>query len=291
MPNYRIASLLPSATELVSAIGLTDAIVCVSHECDSPAKIGHLPKVTSCNIPKNIDQLSVDQFVRESIRDGKALYDINVDLLIKLKVSHIITQGVCEVCAVSPDLIRTNLRGNKCILPSKTKIISLSGTTIQGIFEDVTTLSKAFNKIENGKSIIRLAENKLKVFGNTLPKNRTVLMLEWLDPPYIAGHWVPEQIEAAGFNCALGKRGNKSEIISWDEIVRIDPDFIGLIACGGNLTENQRYADILSNMENLKNLKSVRNKNVFAFDANKFFSRPTLGVIDGIEALQRQFLI
>ena len=289
MLDYRIATLLPSATELVSELGLADSIVCTSHECDWPAEVVELPRVTSCNIPKYLDQKAIDQFVKNSVKNNRPIYDVNVNLLRELKVSHIITQGICDVCAVSPDLIETNLRGNQCFVSSQIKIVSLCGTTIKGIFEDFKTLSKLFNKEEFGESILKAAENRLENLTNNFSKSETVLMLEWIDPPYIGGHWVPEQIKAAGFNCAVGGRGDKSRMISWQEIIKIDPDYIGLIACGGNLEQNQEYVDILSEMKILKKLKAVRKKNIVAFDANKYFSRPTLRVIDGVEILQNNF--
>ncbi len=290
MSDYKIATLLPSATELVAEIGLADSIVCISHECDTPAQIKHLPKVTSCNLPNDKDQRLIDELVKASTANGRSLYEVQVSLLKELDVSHIVTQGICDVCAVSPELIEANLRGNQYILSSKIEIISLCGTTIDGIFEDIKTLSKIFNKIDVGKRIIETAENKIINLINPLPKEMTVLMLEWLDPPYYAGHWVPEQIELAGFKCAIGSKGKKSKVISWNEIIKIDPDFIGVIACGGNLNENQKYANTLFEMEILSNLKAIKNKNVFAFDANKFFSRPTLRVIDGIELLKNELL-
>ena len=290
MYNYRIATLLPSATELVAEIGLAKSIVCISHECDTPTHISHLPRVTSSNIPDYGDQILIDQFVKESVKNGKSLYAVNLNLLKELEVTHIVTQGICDVCAVSPKLIEANLRGNQCILSSEVEIISLCGTTINGIFDDVMTLSKTFKREKIGKKIVTIAENKLKKLAKTNTQKSTVLMLEWLDPPYIAGHWVPEQIAAAGFDCAAGGIGNRSTEISWNEIISIDPDYIGVISCGGNSVLNQKYADTLYKKEILKNTKAVRNNNVFGFDANKFFSRPTLRVIDGVDNMQNKFV-
>jgi len=290
MSNYRIATLLPSATELVAEIGLAKSIVCISHECDTPTHISHLPRVTSSNIPDYDDQILIDQFVKESVKDGRSLYAVNLNLFKELEVTHIVTQGICDVCAVSPKLIEANLRGNQCILSSEVEIISLCGTTINGIFDDVMTLSKTFKREKIGKKIVTIAENKLKKLAKTNTQKSTVLMLEWLDPPYIAGHWVPEQIAAAGFDCAAGGIGNRSTEISWNEIISIDPDYIGVISCGGNSVLNQKYADTLYKKEILKNTKAVRNHNVFGFDANKFFSRPTLRVIDGIDDMQNKFV-
>ena len=290
MPNYRIATLLPSATELVAEIGLAESIVCISHECDTPTHITHLPRVTSSNIPNYSDQTLIDRFVKESVKEEKSLYDINLNLLKELDVTHIVTQGICDVCAVSPKLIEANLRGNQCILSSDIEIVSLCGTTINGIFDDVMVLSKTFKREKVGKKIITIAENKLKRLAKTSTQKRTVLMLEWLDPPYIAGHWVPEQIQAAGFHCAAGGIGNKSVEISWNDIVFMDPDYIGMISCGGDLALNQKHANTLYKKDILKNTKAVRNNNIFGFDANKFFSRPTLRVIDGIDNMQNKFV-
>ena len=290
MSKYRIATLLPSATELVAEIGLAESIVCISHECDTPTYITHLPKVTSSSIPNYSNQTLIDQFVKESVKNGTSLYDINLNLLKELDVTHIVTQGICDVCAVSPKLIEANLRGNQCILSSDIKIISLCGTTINGIFDDVMALSKTFKREQVGKEIVTIAKHKLKKLAKTNTQKHTVLMLEWLDPPYIAGHWVPEQIQAAGFHCAAGGIGDKSTEISWNEIVSMDPDYIGVISCGGNSELNQKYADTLYKKEMLKNTKAVRNNMIFGFDANKFFSRPTLRVIDGVDKLKNKFV-
>ena len=288
--KYRIATLLPSATELVAEIGLAESIVCISHECDNPTHITHLPRVTSSNIPNYSDQTLIDRFVKESVKNEKSLYDINLNLLRELDVTHIVTQGICDVCAVSPKLIEANLRGNQCILSSDIEIISLCGTTINGIFDDVMVLSKTFKREKVGKDIVTIAKHKLKRLAKAKAQKRSVLMLEWLDPPYIAGHWVPEQIQAAGFHCAAGGIGDKSTEISWNEIVSMDPDYIGVISCGGNSILNQKYADTLYKKEMLKNTKAVRNNMIFGFDANKFFSRPTLRVIDGVDELQNKFV-
>ena len=290
MSCYRIATLLPSATELVSDLGMVDSIVCVSHECDWPEEIYGLPKATSCNIPDFGDQKLIDQFVKNSVKNGRPIYDVNVDMLRNLNVSHIVTQGVCDVCAVSPDLIEASLRGNQCLISSQTKIISLCGTSINGIFKDIISLSELFNRKESMRLILKNAKRKLESLTIPSFKDMTVLMLEWIDPPYIGGHWVPEQIEAAGFKCAMGQAGEKSKMVSWDEIIKINPDFIGVIACGADLKKNQEYVEILYKMSILEDLKAVKMNNIFAFDANKFFSRPTLRVIDGIEILQKKFL-
>ena len=151
-------------------------------------------------------------------------------------------------------------------------------------------LSKTFKREQVGKEIVTIAKHKLKKLAKTNTQKRTVLMLEWLDPPYIAGHWVPEQIQAAGFHCAAGGIGDKSTEISWNEIVSMDPDYIGVISCGGNSELNQKYADTLYKKEMLKNTKAVRNNMIFGFDANKFFSRPTLRVIDGVDKLKNKFV-
>lgn len=281
----KIVSLLPSATELLGVLGLEHALVAISHECDTPKAVLHLPHATGSRIPAGLPQSDINALVAESIAKGEPLYTVNAALIRELEPDLVVTQGICDVCAVTPDTIETSLRGISCTLPSQTQIISLNGTSLQGIFEDLTTLAEATNLVERAAAAIESAQERMLSFP-TPPSVKSLALLEWIDPAYSPGHWVPEQIEAAGFKSVLGAPGDHSRAMHWSEVKEAEPDAVGIICCGYGLEENAAFArDAMLNPEALGDFEGP----VVAFDANRFFSRPTLSVVDGAQRLHEAF--
>ncbi len=281
----KIVSLLPSATELLGVLGLEDSLVAISHECDTPKSVLHLPHATGSRIPAGLSQSEINAMVAESMAKGEPLYTVNAALIRDLKPDLVVTQGLCDVCAVTPDTIETSLRGISCTLPASTKVISLNGMSIQGILDDLQTLADATGTQTKAASAIQSARADLASFPSP-PSVQRLALLEWMDPAYSPGHWVPEQIEAAGFESVLGRPGDHSRAMHWSEVKDAAPDGIGVICCGFGLEENAGFADsaILD-----ENALGWFDGPIVAFDANRFFSRPTLAVVDGAKRLQQAF--
>ena len=276
----RIASLLPSTTELACALGLEDQLVGVSHECDFPTSVQTLPHLTSSIIPHGLSQREIDDFVREAVRDGRSLYDVDIDLLLSLKPDVILTQGLCDVCAVTPDTIETSLRGVQCSLPASCTVVTTTGTGMEGIFDDLREIARATNRSDVAERLIDEAKNKLTQL-DMLPAGTSVLGLEWVDPFFSAGHWVPEQIEAIGAKSAIGSPMDHSRTLSAEEILASDPDIIIVLCCGFGLEDNLKFAKKLYSMNELQSLRAIQSEQVWAIDANSFCSRPTIRVADG----------
>lgn len=285
----RIISLLPAASEILCDLGVIDNINAVSHECNYPELLKEKLQVTSSNIPNNIEQKLINDLVSEAIKNKLPLYNIDTETINSISPDLIITQGLCDVCAISKNEIEATLKDKRCILPSKTKIISLNGTSFDQICSDVLTVGKIINKEEVANNIVSKAkETKKQMSKNDI--NKSILLLEWIDPYFSAGHWIPEQIEMAGFKSALGEKGEKSRKISADEIIQSDPDFIGLICCGYNLNQNKLFAKQVYNDEKINNLTAIKEEKIYAFDSDSYFSRPSLRILEGAVQLRDAIL-
>ncbi len=276
----RIVSLLPSATEMAATLGLEDKLVAISHECDFPQSVGHLPRITGSIIPHNLTQKEINDLVKEAMSNNQSLYTVNGELLRSLEPDLILTQGICDVCAVTPHTIEASLRGVSCQLSANTQILSFEGTSFQGIFEDLRALGRLTDRETLAEKLIGQAQKTIE--SNSTQHSTSLLLLEWIDPPFSAGHWVPEQIEAAGFRSAIGKRGDHSRTLTWNEIKASNPDVIGVICCGFDLESNRRFASQLRAKTELEWFKGP----IIGLDANSYFSRPTIRVVDGIKKLR-----
>jgi iron complex transport system substrate-binding protein len=281
----KIVSLLPAASEILVDLGLLDEIVAVSHECNYPKNLKTKFQITSSNIPDNLEQSAIDLIVTNAIKNHIPLYDINTDKLRDINPDIIVTQGLCDVCSISENQIEATLKNKRCTLSSKTKVISLNGTSFNEICSDILKLGKLINKEEIAKDLVSNAR-KTKLQISTINTNKSILLLEWIDPYFSAGHWIPEQIEMAGFKSAIGKKGEKSKKITIEEIIKSDPDFIGLICCGYNLNENKSFANQVYNDKRINHLTAIKNQQIFAFDSDSYFSRPSLRILEGAMQLR-----
>ena len=281
----KIVSLLPAASEILVDLGLLDEIVAVSHECNYPKNLKTKFQITSSNIPDNLEQSAIDLIVTKAIKNHIPLYNINTDKLRDINPDIIVTQGLCDVCSISENQIEATLKNKRCTLSSKTKVISLNGTSFNEICSDILKLGKLINKEEIAKDLVSNAR-KTKLQISTISTNKSILLLEWIDPYFSAGHWIPEQIEMAGFKSAIGKKGEKSKKITIEEIIKSDPDFIGLICCGYNLDENKSFANQVYNDKRINHLTAIKNQQIFAFDSDSYFSRPSLRILEGAMQLK-----
>ena len=286
----KIVSLVPSASEILCDLGLERYLVGISHECNFPSSLQNIQTVTSSNIDSSETQIEIDTQVRKKVNDNKPLYEINSDILNELTPDVIITQGVCDVCAISNDQVEVLLKGQLCTLPSSTNVLSLNGRSLQGICDDIITLGDHFECLENSESIVKKAMDEKNKMMELKKHNTRLLCLEWIDPYFSAGHWVPEQIEMAGFVSAIGKPGDQSRVITTDEIIESKPDAIAVICCGYNKEKNKLFAEDILQDKRINHLLPFQNEMVFYFDSDSYFSRPTLRIIEGAKQLRDSLL-
>jgi iron complex transport system substrate-binding protein len=284
----RIVSLLPSATELLCDLGLRDSLVAISHECDYPSDVQSLPRLTSSILPEHLDAAGIDREVVKAVRENKPLYQINGDLLTKLKPDLIVTQGVCDVCAVNTGTVEQTLK----LLPDVVDVptLVLSGKTFEGILRDLRLIAEVTGTENVANERIGIYREVWRNLAANKPKTSPrVLMLEWSEPPFFGGHWVPEMVEVAGGVNVLGEVGFDSKRTNWQAIGFADPDIICVMCCGYGLEDNIKFAKNLYKLSELKHLRAIRNNKIWAFDANSYFSRPTPRIIRGVELLQSVF--
>jgi iron complex transport system substrate-binding protein len=274
----RIASLVPSSTEMLFALGLGDDVVAVTHECDYPVDARSKPHLTRTVIPEGLSAREIDAEVKRVTGEGRALYELDEQRLAGLDPELIVTQAVCEVCAVSyDDVVAVAAR-----LPSRPRVLSLDPSSFDEVLTDVVRLAESSKVPAAGAKLrehleARLATVRERVAGRSRPR---VLALEWLDPPFIGGHWVPEMIEAAGGEDVIGRAGEKSREVRWDELAGLDPDLAVLMPCGYYVEEARRQA-----LEYRDRLESLGAGRVVAVDAASAFSRPGPRLVDGVELL------
>ncbi|WP_019588122.1 cobalamin-binding protein [Deinococcus apachensis] len=278
-PSPRIASLLPSATDLLFDLGLGESVVAVSHSCDHPGAAG-LHVLTRSIVDPSAPQAEIDRAVSEAVREGRALYQVDGELLDRLNPDLVVTQGVCEVCAVTPGTIETAVRYLPGCLPAA-QVLSLEGRSVAGVLEDLRSLARAAGVGERGDALAGEAQARWEAL-QPVPHAPRVLTLEWVDPPFYGGHWVPEQVARVGGVNVLGAAGTDSGRTSWAQVTALDPDVIVVMCCGYGLAENAEFARTLLDRSDLR---AVRGGQVWAVDANALFSRPSLGVVRGAEVL------
>jgi iron complex transport system substrate-binding protein len=276
--TMRIASLVPSATEMLFALGLGDRVVGVTHECDYPPAARSLPHLTRTVLNEGLDPGQIDAAVKATVSEGRALYELDEELLAELAPDMIVTQAVCDVCAVSfEDVVEVAAR-----LESNPLVLQQDPSTLGEMLEDVIRLGEAAG-IEaaahhlRGELEGRLATVRAAVGESTRPR---VIALEWLDPPFVGGHWVPEMISIAGGEDVAGPPGLKSPEVRWGELSGLHPDVVVSMPCGWYVEVAREQT--LAHWEQVEALGAER---VFAVDAASTFSRPGPRLVDGVELL------
>jgi iron complex transport system substrate-binding protein len=274
----RIASLVPSATEMLFALGLGESVVGVTHECDHPAAARELPQLTATVLPDGLGAGEIDAAVKSIVSEGRALYSLDEQRLAELAPDLIVTQAVCDVCAVSfEDVVEVAAR-----LPGPPRVLQQDPGSLAEVLEDVTRLGAAA-AIEprarqlRGELEGRLAALRAAVAGAPTPRT---IALEWLDPPFVGGHWIPEMVALAGGVDVAGPAGAKSPEVEWEALAGLDPDLVVVMPCGMYAEESRRQAE-----EHWRLIEALGAGRVFAVDAASTYSRPGPRLVAGTELL------
>ncbi len=282
----RIASLLPSATEIAYFAGAGDALVGVTHECDHPPGVEKLPKLTKTAIDHhNLSSAEIDAAIGQHLTDTGSIYSLDVKLLEELKPDLVLTQGLCDVCAVSLNVVEQAAAG----LSKTPRVLSMNPTTLNEVLDVTVEVGDAIGRGAEVRREVaaqrdRLARVKGAVAG--LPRPR-VGCIEWLDPPFSAGHWVPGMVRLAGGEELFAKEGEPSGRIAWDKVYEAAPEVLILMPCGFDAARSMREARTLPDLPGWNELPAVRNGRVWVVDANSYFSRPAPRLVDGVETLAR----
>ena len=281
----RICSLLPSATEIVYALGLGDQLVAVTHECDEPADARTKPRITRSAIdPATLTSAQIDTLVTAHLHDHRGIYHIERDLLEQLNPDLILTQQLCDVCAVSYAEVQQAARA----LYGERRILSLEPTTLAGVLDTVLAVGRATGTEARAEAIVaglrgRIERVRSRTSGVT--SRPRVACVEWLDPPFCGGHWVPELVEAAGGVDPLGRAGEPSRRLTWDELLAAEPEVAVLMPCGFGVERTLAEYRQAAVPPGWGETPAVRNGQVWAVDANAYFSRPGPRLVDGLETL------
>ena len=284
--DIRIVSLLPSATEIVCALGLQKYLVGVSHECDYPAGVADLPRVTSTAIPKGLDSKAIDEKVRELLQTDAALYHLNVDALLALKPTHIVTQAICDVCAVSA----AEVEDVACRLPGNPQVVNLEPMSLQQVLDTFTLIGGATQRESKAASVVQalqarvdiIAERSAEIADKGKPR---VAMLEWIDPLFNAGHWTPELVAMAGGIDCLGNLNHPSVGLADNALHEAQPDVLFVALCGFDLSRTEQDLPSLQRLPGWAGLPCVRNGRVYYTDGNAYFSRAGPRLVESLEIL------
>jgi iron complex transport system substrate-binding protein len=286
----RIVSLLPSLTEICFALGLGNDLVAVTHECDYPSRARTLPFITKSILPPDLrDSAEIDRQVKAALEQGKALYKLDVEKLHDLRPHLILTQELCHVCAVSFDDVKA-IAGQ--IEPAP-EVVSIEPNTLEDVLESITRIGALTDRQETAAALVEALQTPLDLIREHVSRTDyrpRIVCLEWLDPPMVAGHWVPEMVQIAGGVDPLGRPGEASFEVTWQDVIDSQPDTMVLMPCGYGLAdtvaETERLVDAGDRLpDHLDRIPAVREGHVYAVDGSGYFNRPGPRVIVGTEIL------
>jgi iron complex transport system substrate-binding protein len=283
--TQRIVSFLPAATEMVCALGLGEQLVGITHECDYPSEVAGKPVVVRNVLPiETMSQPEIDAAVAQRVRAGLSLYQVDEELLVELAPDLILTQNLCQVCAPSGNEVAETLR----LLPKKAEVLWLTPKSLADIADNLVELGQATSRVKEAEELILAGRAKLEEIAavtGRLSYRPRVFCMEWLDPVYASGHWMPEMVEIAGGSDALASKGAESVRISWDNVLEWAPEVLVITPCGFNLEQVIVQAPRLLSYPGWSDLPAVRDGRVYAVDANSYFARPGPRVVEGTELL------
>ncbi len=280
----RIASLLPSATEILIALGIEDSLVAVSHSCDFAGPVEALPRATSTRVPIGASSREIDAVVRDCLHRGESLYRLDDALLESLRPDLIVTQALCEVCAVGPAEVERALPA----LSSNPQVIALEPRTLAEVFAAIETVGAAVGRSGRAAALVSALRRRVETVtarAAALEVRPRVAFLEWADPPICGGHWNPELVELAGGRDGLGRIGAPSRMVEWEEIVAWQPEVLVLACCGFDETRGEQEMESLAQRPGYRDLPCVRSGRVHVADGVRLFSRPGPSLVDSLEQL------
>lgn len=284
----RIVSLLPSATEIVCALGLEDSLVGVTHECDYPPSVRRLPRVTRTLIPGDASSSAIDALVRERLKTGKALYSLDLPMLEGLRPDLLVTQALCDVCAVS----EAEVQAAACSLPGQPRVVNLEPMTLEQVFDCIIQVGGATACDTRAREV--LAALRSRVAGVAARAAETserprVVVLEWLDPLFTCGHWTPGLVHLAGGVEVIATAGERSRMMSLEELLAAAPDVLVIACCGFDVERTMPEMPAFLALPGVSDIPAVRNGRVHVIDGNAYLSRPGPRLVDSLELLSAFF--
>lgn len=281
----RIVSLLPAATEIAAALGLMEDVVGVSHECDFPNEANQRPRLTRCPIDNaGLSSREVDERVRQALRENGTIYAIDEALLRELRPDIILTQKLCDVCAVGYGTVARLA----ATLPGPPKMVNLEPTSLADIFGDIQRVARACGVGACGEKLVAELSLRVEMVKERAAQARhrpSCFLMEWVDPPFCAGHWGPELVEIAGGSDPLGKKHQRSVEIKWEEVLRARPKIIVLALCGYKVERARHDYELLRKYSGFDTLPAAQTGRVQLVDASAYFSRPGPRIVDSLEML------
>jgi iron complex transport system substrate-binding protein len=284
----RIVSLLPSATEILFALGLGDQVVGVSHECDYPPEARARRRVIHSRLPHNLAPGEIDRLVTEYLARGERLYSTDGEALAELQPDLIVTQDLCHVCAASPDDLASSLSG----IPGTPRVLSLNPHSLEDVWEDILLVGEATGREEVARKLVaelRGSTARVSDFMGQVASRSRVVCLEWLDPFFVAGHWVPEMVAHAGGEDVLGRAGFPSFRVTAKQVVAAAPEILLVMPCGYTASEAAREYRAMRLPPGWETIPAVCSGRVFALAASGYFSRPGPRLATGLEILAKLF--
>ena len=281
----RIVSLLPAATEIAAALGLMEHVVGVSHECDFPEEATARPRITHCPV-HNADLASaeVDQWVRRALRDKGTIYTIDEPLLHELRPDVILTQKLCDVCAVGYGTVARLAE----TLPGPPKVVNLEPTSLSDIFDDIRRVAEACGVAEHAHGVIAAFSERVEAVrrrADRISHRPHFFLMEWVDPPFCSGHWGPELVDIAGGRDSLGRRNRPSAQVDWRQVIDACPEIIVLALCGYHINRARRDYELLKAFPDFESLRAVRSGEIYVVNASAYFARPGPRIVDSLEIL------
>ena len=278
----RIVTLLPSATEIVCALGFEEQLVGISHSCNYPPAVLSRRVVTSTHVPYTESSETIDSYVREHLTGHEALYDLDIDALRELAPDVIVSQALCDVCAVATGDVTSALAD----LPSNPTLIDLTPNTLADVFDDIRRVGAALGADRRADDLVRSLQARCERIGAVEVAERPrVAFLEWLIPPFNGGHWNPELVRLAGGVELLGAHGLASTTLTWQHVIDADPDILFIACCGFRVERALEDVALLLDKPEWKSLRAVQEGRVYVTDGNAFFSSPGPRLVDGLEIM------
>src|SRR5436305_2042048 len=281
----RIISLVPAATEIAAALGLMDDLVGVSHECDFPNEANARPRVTHCPVHNaGLASKEVDQWVRRALREQGTIYTIDEPLLRELRPDLILTQKLCDVCAVGYGTVARLAE----TLPGPPRVVNLEPSSLADIFENIREVAAACGVAERAVGVIANLSARVEAVRDRaaqIADRPRCFLMEWIDPPFCSGHWGPELVEIAGGHDSLGRKHQPSAQLDWREVIDTRPEIMVLALCGYNISRARRDYELLQSFPDFESLPAAHDGEIYLVDASAYFARPGPRIVDSLEIL------